>query len=111
MLFLPRTVYHSLINGTSPIDAIVFGMISQPVEAPDRFMSREVTVKLFSKKGAGTDLGALNLQRGRDHGIPGILLKMLYKYGIIYAFKNISSQFAIIIFCYSFNIVENAVRK
>ena len=57
------------------MDAIVFGMMSQPLEGSDRFMTKEVTVKLFSQNppsGKGMDLGALNLQRGRDHGMPGM---------------------------------------
>ena len=52
-------------------DQIISGMVQQPIQSRDRFISSEVSQKLFKEdKVFGKDLIALNIQRGRDHGIP-----------------------------------------
>jgi hypothetical protein len=48
------------------------GLVSTPMENLDQFMSGEVTNHLFEEKNipfSGLDLAALNIQRGRDHGL------------------------------------------
>ena len=55
------------------IDEIARGMVSTPMESLDQFITGEVTNHLFEDKKipfSGVDLVALNIQRGRDHGIP-----------------------------------------
>ena len=54
------------------MDEILRGLVSTPMEFMDQFMSGEVTNHLFEEKNipkSGLDLAALNIQRGRDHGL------------------------------------------
>ena len=55
------------------MDNIIMGLITQPAQAPDKEITSETTNLLFPEEGAsfGTDLAARNIQRARDHGIPG----------------------------------------
>lgn len=67
MLFQPYDLYKA-----GWADKYLLGMINQPAGAVDESVSREVTNYLFREPGEsfGLDLAALNIQRGRDHGIP-----------------------------------------
>ena len=50
------------------------GLVLMPMGGVDSKFSREVTNHLFEerrKKFSGLDLVAINIQRGRDHGLPG----------------------------------------
>lgn len=55
------------------VDPLMKGMTEFPPEGYDRFITTEVRDKLFKEAGKpfGFDLPALNIQRGREHGIPG----------------------------------------
>ena len=55
------------------IDPILRGLYATPAKMnmPNEVMNEELTEKLFSVAHAvALDLGALNVQRGRDHGLP-----------------------------------------
>jgi len=54
-------------------DAYMMGLINQVAQALDDSVTQEVTNHLFQEPGKkfGLDLAALNMQRGREHGIPG----------------------------------------
>lgn len=53
-------------------DGIGRWMTSQFKSASDQFLTPAIRNRLFqTKPGNGFDLSALNIQRGRDHGIPG----------------------------------------
>ncbi|XP_037953022.1 chorion peroxidase-like [Teleopsis dalmanni] len=71
MLFNPFSLWKE-----GGIDSALVAAANTPVQRVDRFFSLEVTQKLFENNVGnkrpicGLDLVSLNLQRGRDHGLP-----------------------------------------
>jgi len=55
----------------SVFEAVLSGITRQPSEFQDNNFAEEVIDRLFDDGEMGFDLVAINLQRGRDHGIPG----------------------------------------
>ena len=56
------------------LDELIRGVSTSSMETLDQFLTSEVTNHLFEDKHtpfSGLDLAALNIQRARDHGIPG----------------------------------------
>ena len=56
------------------MDTLLRGLVGDSAQSRDQFITKQVTCHLFAKnppEGVGMDLMALNIQRGRDHGIPG----------------------------------------
>ena len=55
------------------LDKFLVGLSTQPRQKYDNIITDQVTNHLFQPKNKsfGMDLIALNLQRGRDHGLPG----------------------------------------
>ncbi|XP_065339548.1 heme peroxidase 2-like [Cloeon dipterum] len=54
------------------MDELIRGLLASPTEDADRFISGEVTNHLFEARRnpfSGLDIAALNIQRGRDHGL------------------------------------------
>ncbi|OWR55548.1 putative oxidase/peroxidase [Danaus plexippus plexippus] len=61
------------MNHPPMVDELIRGLSSTPMETLDQFITGEVTNHLFEDRRipfSGIDLVALNIQRGRDHGIP-----------------------------------------
>lgn len=64
--------------GVHVVDKFLRGMVNMPIGMPDRSITHAVTNHLFQRQGnkySGQDLASLNIQRGREHGLPGY-----YKY-------------------------------
>merc|ERR1719369_459004 len=57
-----------------PLENMLEGLVSQMPQTTDAYFSTEITNHLFQKnerrENFGLDLLALNIQRGRDHGLP-----------------------------------------
>lgn len=52
------------------IDALLFGLSMQQAQDVDAMVVDEVRNFLFEEGNGGLDLAAVNIQRGRDHGLP-----------------------------------------
>ncbi|CAK9817115.1 Chorion peroxidase [Anthophora quadrimaculata] len=62
----------SNLETAGSVDRLLLGLINQPAQRRDEHISDELTNHLFQTPSFpfGMDLASINIQRGRDHGIP-----------------------------------------
>lgn len=62
----------SNIHNFGSVDRLMLGLVFEMAQGRDVYMTNELTRHLFQTPGHhyGMDLAALNIQRGRDHGLP-----------------------------------------
>ncbi|XP_022085826.1 peroxidasin homolog [Acanthaster planci] len=66
-----NATYMNTSHGQGGLEAFIRGMVAQAVPKVDLSMTNHLTKHMFADPpgGEGLDLAALNIQRGRDHGI------------------------------------------
>ena len=65
----------SQFSASGGTDPILRGLISVPVRRVDEFLNNVLTNQLFQTASSpGMDLASLNMQRGRDHGLPPYMI-------------------------------------
>ncbi|MPC12999.1 Thyroid peroxidase [Portunus trituberculatus] len=62
----------SNIHNFGSVDRLILGLAFEMSQGRDVYMTNELTRHLFQTPGHhyGMDLASLNIQRGRDHGLP-----------------------------------------
>ncbi|UYV64041.1 hypothetical protein LAZ67_2006378 [Cordylochernes scorpioides] len=75
--FFPFELY------TGQLEPVMAGVSRQPAQEFDPYMVHDVTNYLYRRRGnaTGLDLAAINVQRGRDHGLPGYSAYVKYCLG------------------------------
>jgi hypothetical protein len=87
----------SSLSGTGELEYLLKGLASDQQQEVDMLVIDDVRNFLFGPPGAGGfDLPSLNIQRGRDHGLPDYnTMRLAYGLPAIDSFDDISSDLAV----------------
>ena len=110
-----------LVKRRNMMDMLLKALVTQPSENADEKFVDDITNHLFEQEhnGLGLDLVALNIQRGRDHGIPGYIeYRKICRIGKAESFNDLRSNISpkkigniqiyfLIFFLRSFTLLEN----
>ena len=78
------------------IDGLVSGLTRERIQKFDSSFSEDITNHLFDGDDNGMDLVALNIQRGRDHGLPGYTkYRQLCGLGAANSFSDLSRHMSV----------------
>ena len=92
----PLALRHAFFNlpvyATNGIDPILRGLVSQRAQELDEWLVDDVRDFLFGAPGSGGfDLASLNIQRGRDHGLPSFAnMRKALKLPLVTRFEDIN---------------------
>jgi hypothetical protein len=88
---LAQAFFHPSVIEAGGIDVLLRGLASQPAQRVDTRLINGVRNFLFGAPGAGGfDLAALNIQRGRDHGLPDYAaVRSAFGLSPVYEFEDI----------------------
>ena len=84
-----------LVKRRNMMDMLLKALVTQPSENADEKFVDDITNHLFEQEhnGLGLDLVALNIQRGRDHGIPGYIeYRKICRIGKAESFNDLRSN-------------------
>ncbi|CAG0879688.1 unnamed protein product [Cyprideis torosa] len=68
----PHLLNPNIMYTNMAVENLIRGFVRTPSQSTDRYFTGEVSNRLFQgQNDFGLDLPAINMQRGRDHGLPG----------------------------------------
>lgn len=91
--FIPTRFFNK--NEQSVFTRILFGLIFFVAQTPDRIFVNAVRERLVIEGNIFGDLMAINIQRGRDHGLPGYAhYREVLGLGAVNSFDDLSGTFS-----------------
>jgi len=90
-----RDIFNDMdtLRGRGALADMIRGMLIEPAEKVDNVFVDDILNHLFEDGNSGLDLVALNIQRGRDHGLPAYVeYRRLCQVGIARSFDDLRTN-------------------